>query len=82
MKHLNKQSQNFLTVDTQKTALTIRNGSEGGFFLIPSIGRLERESVRACPLGGGRETSGMNCKDAPRPPHTMLAGASGFAGRF
>lgn len=31
MKHLNKQSQNFLTVDTQKTALTIHTGSEGGF---------------------------------------------------
>ena len=32
--------------------------------------------------GVAAKTSGMNHKDAPRPPRTMLAGASGFAGRF
>lgn len=31
MKHLKKQSQHFLVVDTQKTALTSRVDCEGGF---------------------------------------------------
>ena len=32
--------------------------------------------------GVAAKTSGMNHKDAPRPPHTMLAGDSGFTGRL
>lgn len=49
MQHLKKQSQHFLVVDTQKTALTSRVDCEGGF----CVSAVKWLALTSCPALGG-----------------------------